>query len=296
MTVEALLSYLIPGILVGFVYTLIALGFILIYKSSGVLNIATGQIVLFGAYIAWTVTGSLGWPWWSAFVIVIAAAIVLALAVERIALRPLIGQPVLTMVIMTLGLAVVLEGLMTMLWGHEWKKLPPLFPGEPIAFLGVNISTEFLGAGIVAMILVAILAFFFRYTNQGLAMRATADDTQCAQSLGISAKRVLQYSWIISCISCGIAGILLCVITNVHYTMSWLGLKAIAVVLVGGLESIVGALIAGPMIGAIEFLCAGYLDPYVGGGLREVAPFIVLILFVLFKPSGFFGWKRIERL
>jgi len=267
----------------------------LIYKASGVLNIATGQFVIIGAYIAWTMTVQLGLPWWLAFVAVVVGEVLLALAVERGVLRPLMGQPVLGMIMATLGLGVILDGLITLTWGNDWRALPKLFPGQAVHFWDMKISVEFLWIGGLAISMVAVLAAFFKYTKLGLTMRATADDHLAAASMGVSFKKNLRYSWIISAVVCGIAGVLLTLITNVHYTLTSMGLKAIAVVLAGGLESIVGVVVAGPLIGGAEYLAGGYLDPLVGGGLTEVVAFVVLVLFIMFKPFGLFGWKSIDR-
>lgn len=297
---ENFLSYLIPGILTGVVYSLIALGFVLIYKTSGVLNFATGYFVILGSYIAWTFTVQLGFPdvWWRwplALVMVIIVAILLGLLVERLAHRPLIGQPVLSMIGMTLGLSVFLEGLIILIWGAEPKRLPQLFPEETVTFLGVTISTIYLWTGIFAIFLAAVLGAFFKYHRVGLAMRAAADDQQCVQTFAVSVKRVLQYSWVISSIVCALAGVLLSMITNINMGLAYLGFKSITVVLAGGIESMFGSIIAGPMIGAIEYIGAGYGDVYVGGGLKSIIAFVVLIVFMMFKPFGLFGWKKIER-
>ena len=297
---EVFLSYLIPGILTGIVYSLIALGFVLIYKTSGVLNFATGYFVILGAYVAWTFTVQLGFPdvWWRwplALIMVIITTVLLGLLVERLALRPLIGQPVFSQIGMTLGLGVFLEGLITLFWGAEPKRLPRLFPEETLDFLGVAVSTVYLWTALFAIVLVAVLGIFFKYHRSGLAMRAAADDQQCVQTFAVSVKRVLQYSWVISAVVCAIAGILLSLITNLSLGLANMGLKTITVVLAGGMESMVGSLIAGPMIGAVEYVGAGYGDMYVGGGLKEIIAFFVLIIFMMVKPYGLLGWKKIER-
>lgn len=292
---QAFLSYLIPGILVGFIYALIALGFVLIYKASGVLNMATGQFVIFGAYVAWTVTVPWGLPWWVAFVAVIVGETLLALVIERGVLRPLMGQPVLGMIMATLGLGIILDGLITFTWGNDWRALPRLFPGQALEFRGIRVSVEFLWIGGLAIAMVGVLAAFFKYTKLGLTMRATADDHLSAASIGVSFRKNLRYSWIISAIVCGVSGVLLTLITNIHYTLTSMGLKAIAVVLAGGLESLLGVVVAGPLIGATEYTAAGYLDPLVGGGITDVVAFAVLVLFIMFKPFGLFGWKSIDR-
>ena len=289
------LGYLIPGILVGLTYSLIALGYVIIYKSSGVFNLATGQIAIFGAFVAWQATTQWHLHIVLAIFVTLVACAILGAAIDRLVVRPLIGQPLFAMVLATLGLSVVLDALIVLVWGHNWRTLPQIFPGESFIVWGVGVSIEYLWAGGLALVMGAILAGIFQYTKEGLAMRASADDQLCAQSLGMSVSRVFRFSWIIASITLGMAGVLLCMIAKLHTSIALIALKVLTVVLLGGLESVAGALVAGPLVGAIEFLAAGYLDPLVGGGLREVIPYVFAILIILFMPYGFFGWKRIER-
>lgn len=288
-------GYLIPGILVGLTYSLIALGYVIIYKSSGVFNLATGQICIFGAFVAWTATSQWGLPTPLAIIVTLIACAILGAGINRGFVRPLIGQPIFAMVIVTLALSILLDAIIVLIWGHDWRALPKLFPGESFTFWGIGISVEYLWAGGLALLVGVVLAGIFQYTKEGLAMRAAADDQLCAQSLGMSVSRVFRFSWIIASLTCGIAGILLCMIAKLHTSIALIALKVLAVVLLGGLESLAGALLAGPVIGAVEFLAAGYLDPLVGGGLREVIPYVFMLFIILFMPYGFFGWKRIER-
>ena len=289
------LSYIIPGIMTGFVYALIALGFVLIYKCSGVLNLAQGELVLFGAYIFYALSVQVGAPLLVSIPGTLVFAIVLGLLVERLIMRPLIGQPILALIMVTLGIGVILRGVMIMVWGPATLSLPRMFPIGGINLLGISISYEYLFFAIVSVVLFGILFLFFRYTRTGLRMMAVADDQQAAQSVGIRVKTVIAMAWAIAAIVSSIGGILLTSIIGVHYSAVGIGLRAIAVVLVGGLQSVGGVLVAGPLIGAIEGLAAGYLDPLVGGGVRDVVAYAVLILGLIVRPFGLFGWKRIER-
>jgi branched-chain amino acid transport system permease protein len=289
------LGYLIPGIMTGFVYALIALGFVLVFKSSGVLNLAQGQLVIIGAYIFYAVAVSVGLPLWAAVIATLVITALMGLLIERTVMRRMIGQPVLAVILITLAIGSILTGIMILVWGPGTLSLPRLFPDDGVNLLGVSISYSricFMG---VSLVLFAILFLFFRFSRLGLGLMAVADDQQAAQSVGIKVSTVLALSWAIAAVVSGIAGILITSVSGVHYSSVGIGLSAIAVVLVGGLESVGGVLVAGPLIGAIEGIAAGYLDPLTGGGMAEVSPYIVLVLVLMIKPSGLFGWKRIER-
>jgi len=289
------LSYLIPGIMTGFIYALIALGFVLIYKCSGVLNLAQGELVIIGAYVFYALRGQMGFPLSVSILGTIVSAIVLGLLVERLVIRPLIGQPILAVILVTLAIAVILRGLMIMIWGPATLSLPRLFPVGGINLVGISISYEHLFFAIVSVVLFGILFLFFRYAITGLRMMAVADDQQAAQSVGIRVSTVMAMAWAIAAIVSSVGGILLTSIIGVHYSATGVGLRAIAVVLAGGLQSVGGVLVAGPLIGAIESVAAGYLDPLVGGGVSDVAAYAVLILVLIVRPFGLFGWKKIER-
>ena len=281
--------------MVGSIYSLVALGFVLIYKSSGIINVAQGQLLMVGAYVCWTFLVRFGMPFPVALALTILVAVILGLLIERLALRPLIGQPILAIVMMTIALAAFLDGMTSLLWGANWENFPDFIPRTPVIVGGISLSQQHIFAFVLAMSLLAVFSIFFRYTRLGLAMRATAEDHQVAQSLGIGVKRVFAMAWVIAAVVSALGGVLLGSINGINLTLSVLGLKVLPVVLLGGLESIPGAIIAGPIIGILETLAAGYLDQYVGGGIREVAPFVVLVLALMFKPYGLFGLQRIER-
>lgn len=289
------LGYIIPGIMTGFVYALIALGFVLIYKCSGVLNLAQGELVIIGAYIFYALGSQLALPLGVAIVATLLIAIAMGFAMERAVMRPLIGQPILAVILVTLAVGGLLRGIMILVWGPNTLSLPRLFPLGGLDILGVSVSYAHLFFVLVSLVLFAILFLFFRFSRQGLSMMAVADDQQAAQSTGVKVTVVLAMAWAIAALVSSTGGILLTSITGVHYSAVGIGLRAIAVVLAGGLESVGGVLIAGPLIGAIEGLAAGYIDPLVGGGMREVAAYIILIIVLMVRPYGFFGWKRIER-
>jgi branched-chain amino acid transport system permease protein len=290
------LQLVITGFAQGMVYALIAIGFVIILKCSEVFNIAQGHFVLIGGYLGWTFLVPLGLPAWAALLAAIAVAIIMGLLIERLMLRPMVGQPVLAVVMMTIALSTVLGGLATLLWGAEYKAYHGLLPTITMKVGEISIPSESLIGLIVSIICVTLLMLLFRYTKIGLAMRATAEDLQVVQSMGIKATTVYAASWIIASVVGVIGGILLGGVSGANMDLALIGLKAFAVVLLGGVNSIGGAIIAGIILGMLENVAAGYLDPLLpGGGLAQVFPFFVMIIVLVFRPHGLFGLAHIER-
>lgn len=290
------LQLVVTGLAQGMVYALIAIGFVIILKCSEVFNIAQGHFVLMGGYLGYTLLVPLGLPIWAALLAAIATAAVMGLAIERLMLRPLVGQPVLAVVMMTIALSTVLGGLATLIWGAEYKTYHGLLPTLNLTVGAVSIPSESLIGLIVSLVCVALLMLLFRYTRIGLAMRATAEDLQVVQSVGVKVTTVYAVSWIIASVVGVIGGILLGGVSGVNMDLANIGLKAFAVVLLGGLDSIGGSILAGVILGMLENVAAGYLDPLLpGGGLAQVFPFIVMIVVLIFRPYGLFGLARIER-
>jgi branched-chain amino acid transport system permease protein len=291
------LQLVLTGFALGMIYALIAIGFVIILKCSEVFNIAQGHFVLIGGYLGYTFLVPLGLPIWAALGMAIATAIIMGLAIERFALRPLLGEPVLAVVMVTIALATVLGGLATLLWGAEYKAYHGLLPTITLKIGTISIPSESLIGLIVSVICVVLLMLLFRYTKIGLAMRATAEDLHVVQSLGIRATTVYAVSWVIACVVGVIGGILLGGVSGANMELAEVGLKAFAVVLLGGVNSIGGAIVAGIILGMLENVAAGYLDPLLpGGGLAKVFPFIVMIIVLIFRPYGLFGLSRIERI
>jgi branched-chain amino acid transport system permease protein len=290
------LQLIVTGIAQGMVYALIAIGFVIILKCSEVFNIAQGHFVLIGGYLGWTFLVPLGLPAWAALLAAIAVAAVMGLLIERLMLRPMVGQPVLAVVMMTIALSTVLGGLATLLWGAEYKAYHGLLPTITLKVGEISIPSESLIGLIVSVVCVALLMLLFRYTKIGLAMRATAEDLQVVQSMGIKATTVYAVSWIIASVVGVIGGILIGGVSGANMDLALIGLKAFAVVLLGGVNSIGGAIIAGIILGMLENVAAGYLDPLLpGGGLAQVFPFFVMIIVLVFRPHGLFGLAHIER-
>ena len=292
-----ILTYILVGVTNGCIYSLVAIGFVLIYKSSGVLNFAQGAIVILSAYIfySFSIQFGLGAP--LAVFLTLGFGALLGFGIERVILDRLIGKPVLAIIILTLAFSELLRGIMQLCWGTDILSASQLFPKGNINICKVaTIDYSRVAFFLVTFLLVGVFAIFYNKTRTGLAMKATAEDTVAAATIGIKIRKVFALSWIISCITAAVSGILVTNVMGIHYHVAEIGLKAIAVILVGGLESLLGIIVIGPIIGIIEFLAAGYLDPLVGGGTRDVAPFIVLLITLIVKPDGIFGWKRIERI
>ena len=291
------LQLVVSGVTVGMVYALVALGFVIILKCSRAFNIAQGHFVMIGGYLGYTFLVTFSLPIWASLLLAILVAIVMGLLIERFTLRPLVGQPELAVIMMTIALASVLEGLAVLIWGAQYKTYHKVLPTVTLKLGEISIPPESLIGLTVSIVAVAILLLFFRYTKIGLAMRATAEDLKVVQSVGIRATTVYAVSWVIACVVGVIGGILSGAVSGVMIALSQVGLKAFAVVLLGGVNSIGGAIVAGIIVGVLENVAAGYLDPLLpGGGLAQVFPFMVMIIVLIFRPHGLFGLARIERI
>lgn len=289
------LQLLVQGLAVGSVYSLVALGFVLIYKASGVINFAQGELLMLGAYacLAFLVQGKL--PLWAALGLTIIVMALIALMLERLVLRPLIGEPVISIIMATIGLAAVFKAATAATWGTQLLSFPAIFPDMPVKLGQVIISQVYIWTFCTAMLLMVAFGVFFKFTRLGIAMRATANSHQVALSMGISVKSIFALSWAISAVVSAIGGVLIGSINGVNITFSDFGLKVFPAVILGGLDSIPGAVIGGLVIGILENLSGGYLSRVFGGGVKEVAPFVFLVIILMVKPYGLFGTKEIER-
>jgi branched-chain amino acid transport system permease protein len=292
--VAFLLNLVINGIVVGALYALIALGFVLIYKASGVINLAQGEMVLLGAYIGLMLTTGLKVPFLLGLLLSILVSGLVGVAIERAVLRPFIGEPVISVIMVTMGLSIILRALMQFIWGTELRSFAGIFSQKPVQIGPVAISEVFLWSFVSAIILLVLLMLFFKYSLLGIAMRATADDEQAALSMGISVKRVLAATWAVAAMVAAVGGIFLGNIAGVNPLLTSYGLKVLPVAILGGLDSVPGAIVGGFLIGILENLAGGYLDIYLPG-IKEVAPFIFLVLILLIRPYGLFGKEIIER-
>lgn len=286
---------IVTGIVVGSIYGLVALGFVLIYRASDVLNLANGEFVMIGAYISITLITILKLPFIVAMILTLVLSALLGVIVEKVILGPLRNAPTISVIMATIGLSSLLGGAVHMIWGHQTRSFPQVFPSEPIKIGGVLITQVYLWSFIIVMILLVIFSLFFKFSKIGIAMRASADDQQAAMSMGISVKMIYAVTWIIAAVVAAVGGVLLGHINGVNANMSVIGLTVLPVVILGGLDSVLGAIVGGFIIGILQNLAGGYLDPLVGGGLKEVVPFIIVLLILMIKPHGLFGKGGIER-
>lgn len=288
------LELVISGIALGAVYGLVALGFVLIFKSTGIFNLAQGQLVLIGAFMAFAFSVQAGLPFWLAAGFALVFSFLLGLLIERILLRPMIGQPVLSLVMMTIGLSITLRALVLFIWGPLPYSYPPYLPQEGLHIGPAIVPESYVFGLIVSVILLLCLFVFFRYSKLGLAMRATADDQQVAQSLGIPVSRIFGIGWAISSLTACVGGIVLGTLLSVTVLLGEVGLRSLPAAILGGLESLPGVVIGGLLLGIIENLSGGYLDSYIPG-IKDVVPYVVMLIILMIRPYGLLGQKKIER-
>src|SRR4030042_615025 len=291
-----LLQYTITGIAVGMIYALIALGFALVWKSSGVANLSLGQLVLISSWVTYGILVQAKLPFWLGLPLTIIFALFLGWVIERLALRPLIAQPILSLIAVTLGIAYFLEGLVTFIWPISVAGLPDIFPKQPVNIGPAVISQEYLWAAGISLVLFILLSLFFKYHKMGIAMRATADDQMAVQACALPVTSVFSMSWIFACVVAAIGGVLVSSIGGITFGLVETGLKSVFVVILGGLDSFIGCMGAGPIIGLWENYGGGYLTPLIGPGIKDIIPFIIIIIVMIVKPYGLFGETRIERI
>jgi branched-chain amino acid transport system permease protein len=293
--VEFLLELLVNGLLVGMMYALVALGFVLIYKASSVFNFAQGELVMFGGFVAAAMLTIYRIPLGLALPITLGLMIALGFGIERGMLRSLIGRPVIAIIMATVGLASVLRGVAPMLWGAATKDLPLPLPVKPFIVADLFISPLNLAAGGASLAFLAGFGYFFKKTRVGIAMRAVADDQQAAMSMGINVGSIFALTWGIAGLVSAIGGIIWGNFLGVDTQLALVGLKVFPVVILGGMDSVLGAILGGLIVGAAENVAAGFVDPYVGGGTKDFVPYVLMIMALLIRPSGFFGKEIIER-
>jgi branched-chain amino acid transport system permease protein len=290
-----LLQLIVSGAAIGCIYALIALGFVLIYKATETVNFAQGDLMMIGGFIGLTAMTVAGLPFALGFLLTIVAMALVGMGTERLVLRPLLGQPAFTVVMMTIGLGYLARGVVTMIpyWGTETHTLPVPWKDEVIWLGGEGanhsgglvISVEHLVIILATVALVALLYMFFRYTRLGIAMQATSQNQLAAFYMGIPVRRVNMLIWGLSSAICGVAGLLLAPITFVHANMGFVGLKAFPAAVVGGFGSIPGALVGGLVIGIVESLSGFYLPE----GFKDIAAYVVVMVMLVVKPNGLFG-------
>ena len=294
-------TVIISGVMTGLIYSLIALGFVLIFKASHVFNLAQGEFLLFGACIGWVFASLLNLNIWLTLALTVLCSGILGFLIEYVLIQPLISQPLFASIMLTLALSMTLKGILIGIW---WA--PPYgYPSSsflefklPQQLSSTLISPLMREASIIALVLIVVFLLFFNFTRVGLSMRAVAEDYQVAQALGINVRRIITLTWIIAAIVAGIGGLLLGRVLTVSGELSTLGLVVLPVALLGGLDSIFGCIVGGIIIGIAENVAAIYLDPLLprGGGLRIVFPYVIMLCILVIRPEGLFGLKRIERI
>lgn len=282
------------GVMIGLMYALIALGFVLIYKATDAINFAQGEFVMFAGFIAAAVM-SHDLPFWLAALISIGGMIALGFALERVVLRPLIGRPVIAVVMATIGLAAVLRGSAVLAFGAGTSAINMPIPDDPIELGSLSLPpVEVVGAA-VSLVFLAGFTWFFLKSRTGIAMRAVADNQQVAMAMGINVRRYFAFAWALAGIVSALGGLVWGAMLGVDNQLALVGLKVFPVMILGGLDSIIGAVVGGLIVGITENLAAGYFDPVVGGGTKDFVPYLLMIIVLMVRPEGMFGRRRIER-
>jgi len=288
------MEVLTGGLLSGVMYSLIAIGFVVIYKTSGVLNFAQGSMLLFAA-LTFVSLVERGVPFWLSLLTTLVLMTILGALIERLVLRPLVAQPPITLFMATLGVSKIIEGGAQLIWGTEVHELNLGIDDTPWNILGISVSSFDLFAAGIAATLVAGLILFFQYTRTGLAFRAVADDQLAALSVGLKLDWIWTVAWSIAGLVALVAGLLWGARQGVQFSLSLVVLKALPVLVLGGFDSIAGAIVGGLIIGAVEKLAEVYIGPFVGGGIEEWIAYVAALVCLLVRPSGLFGSKLVER-
>jgi len=286
---DTLIQASLSGVAIGCVYSLVALGFVLIYKATGVLNFAQGELMMVGAYIYFSLVTSLDMSPLLAFSATLVLAGLLGALVERLVLHPLVDEPPFTLVMVTIGLATLLRAVTGMIWSHDTFAFPSPVPEGAVHVGQVAVPLVDVWTMAVTVVLSLLLFLFFHYTRLGTAMRAVAQNRYAAQLMGISVDRIFTLTWALAASLGAIGGMLLADISFLHTNMGFIGLRAFPAVVLGGMESIPGALLGGLIIGLIESLAGVYLDPILGGGTHQVLAFVILLVVLMLRPTGLFG-------
>jgi branched-chain amino acid transport system permease protein len=292
---EFFVDLMTNGLLVGLMYALVAVGFVLIYKATSIINFAQGELVMFAGYAAAVMLGGRGMPLWLMVLVLCAGMVALGFVLERGILRPMVGQPLVSVIMVTIGLSFMLQGLVAIIWGAGTRKLELPVSLDPYVIGPVFISSIDVVAAVIAVLFLIAFGLFFTRSRLGVAMRAVADDQQASMVVGIRVPRVFALSWAIAGLAAAAGGIIWGNKLGASALLALVGLKVFPVVILGGLDSISGAIVGGLVMGAVESVAAGYLDPYVGGGTKDFIPYVLMILVLFMRPHGFFGHETIER-
>lgn len=296
MTSSLFVQLLVNGLIVGTLYGVVAMSFVLIYKASQIVNFAQGEFLLIGAWVCWWIMTDLQLPFFWSFLFTLAFMVVFGILLQVVVLRPLIGEPIISVIMVTIGLSIFFQAMMKWMFGVFVQPFPPIFETSSVTILGLQVQTAYVMSLVISLIAMGLFAWFFKFSKIGLAMRATAFNQQVAQSLGVSVKQMFAISWAISAVVSALAGVVVGIVNGVSAGLSLFGFKVFPAVILGGLDSIIGAVVGGLIIGVLENM-AEYVDGQFLhiGNLYAVAPYYVLIIILMIKPYGLFGTKNIER-
>ena len=290
-----LFKVVLDGISVGSIYAMVALGFVLIYKATDVLNFAQGELMMVGVYFCFYLLTSHNIPFLLALFLTILFAALLGILTEIIFLKPLLGEPIFSMVMITIALSMLLKSAAGLLWGHDTYAFPKFIGNDSLNFMGVPVMPISLLTTGAVILLMIILYLFFRYSHTGLAMMATAGDQDAATIMGININRMFAITWSIAALI-AVIGVFRYARSNFLYPdMGFIGVNSFPAAILGGLDGIIGGLCGGLIIGLMENLVGIYIEPFLGGGIKEMVAFILLILILMVKPYGLFGTKEIEK-
>jgi branched-chain amino acid transport system permease protein len=289
------LVLLTNGVLIGLMYSLIALGFVLVYKATDAINFAQGEFVMLAGFIMAGMLALAGAPFWLSVLVGVAGMVAFGFGLERVVLRPLIGRPIIAVIMATIGLATVLRGAAPLFFGAETRALPLPISDEPWVLGPFSLPPGQVVGALLSLGFLACFTWFFLKSRMGVAMRAVADNQQVAMAMGINVERYFAIAWGMAGIVSALGGLAWGALLGVDVHLALVGLKVFPVVILGGLDSVLGAIVGGLIVGVVENLAAGYLDPLVGGGTKDFAPYVLMILMLMIRPYGIFGKRKIER-
>jgi len=297
MNTELLIQLLVNGTIIGTLYGVVAMCFTLIYKSTKIINFAQGEFLLIGAWVCWWILNQFDISFIFAFLLCLCFMMLLGILLQVLILKPMIGQPIISVIMVTIGLSIFFQAAMKWIFGVAPQPFPIVFETKSVEILGLNVQTAYIMSMAISLVIMVGFAWFFKYSRMGLAMRATAFDQQVAQSMGISVKRVFAMSWAISAMVSAMAGIVVGMVNGVSTGLSHFGIKVFPAIILGGLDSIIGAIVGGLIIGILENLAEFVDGQYLNwGNMYNIAPFYVLIIILMIRPYGLFGTKDIERI
>lgn len=289
------LNYIINGTLIGLLYALIAMGFVVIYRASKVFNFAQGELVVFGGFLVWWMILEMALPMWIGLPLAFMAAALFGFLIERLCFSRLVGESVFSMVMVTIGLLILIRGLILVVFGPQVRPFPVVFPLEPFIVGDILVPRSLFYGGVITIVIGFGMSWFFNKTRMGLRMTAVAEDHQVAMSMGISVRKSIAFAWMLGSVLSTFGAIVFLSGKSLNLLTAEIGMAALPVALLAGLESLAGLLLAGIVVGIVQGLGMAYLDPLVGGAVGSVLPFVIMLIVLLIRPTGMFGWKTIER-